>query len=72
MNATTKHLKRTLTAAAVVLVALVLVPAASSMGEYADAAGDSGTAGDITSLNVTSDPSGQVFFRINGNGLCII
>jgi hypothetical protein len=69
MDATPKHLKRTLMAAAAVTVALVLVPSASSMGQYTDAAGDSGTAGDITGLNVTSDPSGQVFFRINGNGL---
>jgi hypothetical protein len=68
MNATPKHLKRTLMAAAAVTAA-VLVPAASSMGQYADASGDSGTAGDITGLSVNSEPTGQIFFRINGNGL---
>jgi hypothetical protein len=69
MNATPKHQKRTLMAVAAVMVALVLVPSASSMGQYADPAGDSGTAGDITGLNVTSDPSGQIVFRIDGSGL---
>jgi hypothetical protein len=69
MDTSKKHLTRTLVTAAALLVALVLVPSASSMGQYADPAGDSGTAGDITSLAVTSDGSGQIFFRINGNGL---
>jgi hypothetical protein len=56
-------------AAVAAAVALVLIPSASAKGQYADTVGDGGTAGDITSLNVTSDPSGQVFFRIDGNGL---
>jgi hypothetical protein len=50
-------------------VALVAAPSASSLGQYADAAGDNGTAGDITALAVSSDASGQIFFRITGNGL---
>jgi hypothetical protein len=69
MQTSKKHLTRTLVAAAAVLVALVLVPSASSMGQYADPAGDSGTAGDIIGLTVTSTPNGQIFFNINGNGL---
>jgi hypothetical protein len=63
------HLTRTVLALAALVIALVLVPSASSMGQYADAVGDNGTAGDITGLAVTSDASGQIFFRINGNGL---
>lgn len=50
-------------------VALVLVPSAAAVGQYGDPAGDNGTAGDVTGVVVTSDASGQVFFRINGNGL---
>jgi hypothetical protein len=69
MNATAKHLKRSLMAAAAVSVVLVLAPSASSTGQYADAAGDSGTAGDITGLNVTSDSNGQIVFRIDGSGM---
>src|SRR4051794_31425035 len=69
MNATSKRRKVAPPLAALaVVVALVLVPSASSMGKYADAVGDSGTAGDITSVNVTS-ASGQIFLSINGNGL---
>jgi hypothetical protein len=68
MQTSTKQLTRTLLAAAF-LVALVLVPSASSMGQYTDPSGDSGTAGDITGLTVTSTPNGQIFFGINGNGL---
>jgi hypothetical protein len=69
MNATPKR-KRVVgpVAAIAAALALVLVPAASSLGQYADAAGDSGTAGDITGLSVTS-VTGQIFFHINGNGL---
>ena len=51
------------------MVALVLVPSAAS-GNYTDPAGDSGAAGDITSVNVVGDKnSGQVVFRISGSNL---
>jgi hypothetical protein len=54
---------------AVLLAALVLVPSAAS-GSYADPAGDSGAAGDITALTVVGDKnSGQVVFRITGSNL---
>jgi hypothetical protein len=54
---------------AVLLAALVLVPSATS-GSYADPAGDSGAAGDITALTVVGDKnSGQVVFRITGSNL---
>ena len=69
MYAPKNSLTRTLVAVATLLVAVVLVPSASAMGQYADAVGDNGTAGDITGLNVTSDATGQILLRINGNGL---
>ena len=44
----------------------MLVPTASS-GTYADPAGDSGLAGDLTGVTVTGDSTGgQLVFRING------
>jgi hypothetical protein len=54
---------------AVLMAALVLVPSAAS-GNYADPAGDSGAAGDITAVTVVGDKSsGQVVFRITGSNL---
>jgi hypothetical protein len=53
-------------------VALVLVPAASSQGgpPYADASGDSSSAGDLNGLTVVGDKaSGQIIFRISGTNL---
>jgi hypothetical protein len=58
--------------AAIATLALVLIPAASSEPgpQYKDAAGDSGTAGDITAITVANDTSsGQVVFRISGSNL---
>ena len=55
--------------AAVLMAALVLVPSAAS-GNYTDPAGDSGAAGDITSVTVVGDKtSGQLVFRISGSNL---
>lgn len=54
---------------AVLMAALILVPAASS-GNYTDPAGDSTTAGDITSLTVVGDKgSGALLFRIQGTNI---
>jgi hypothetical protein len=55
--------------AAALMAALILVPTASS-GDYTDPSGDSGTAGDITSVTVASDKaSGQLLFRIIGTNI---
>jgi len=55
--------------AAALMVALVLVPTASS-GSYTDPAGDSATAGDITSVTVVGDKgSGALLFRIEGTNI---
>jgi hypothetical protein len=55
--------------AAVLLAALVLAPGASP-GTYADKSGDSGSAGDLTGIQVTGDKtSGQLIFRIDGSNL---
>ena len=55
--------------AAALAAAIVLVPTASS-GTYADPAGDSGLAGDLTGVTVTGDSTGgQLVFRINGSNL---
>jgi hypothetical protein len=55
---------------AALAAALVLVPSASAAGAYADPAGDSGAAGDISSVAVVSDnQSGQIVFRITGTNL---
>ena len=61
------HLARAGTLLAVVALALLLVPAASS-GNYGDATGDAmGGAGDITAVTVAGDKgSGQLVFRISG------
>jgi len=66
-----KHLKRAgRLAVAATMLALVVVPSASSKGVYADPAGDSGSAGDITGINVTGDKaSGQLTFTIKGTNL---
>jgi len=62
-------LKRAGPVAAVLVAALVLVPAASS-GNYGDAAGDSFGAGDITAVTVAGDKgSGQIVFRITGSNI---
>ena len=55
--------------AAVLMAALVLVPSAAS-GNYTDPAGDSGAAGDITSVTVAGDKgSGALLFKITGTNL---
>ena len=67
--AVASRLKRAGPIGAALMAALVLVPTASS-GNYADAAGDGGNAGDITSVTVAGDKeSGQVVFRIIGTNL---
>ncbi len=61
--------KRAGAIAAALMAALVLVPSAAS-GNYADPAGDSGAAGDITSVTVVGDKTGgQLVFRISGSNL---
>jgi hypothetical protein len=62
-----RRLKRAGPIAAVIVLALCLVPAASS-GTYGDAAGDStGGAGDITGVTVSGDRgTGALLFRITG------
>jgi hypothetical protein len=61
--------RRTGPIVAVLMAALVLVPSAAS-GSYTDPAGDSGAAGDITSVTVVGDKtSGQLVFRISGSNL---
>jgi hypothetical protein len=61
------HLPRAGPIALALVVALAVVPSASS-GTYADASGDNiGGAGDITSVGVSGDKtSGQLLFRIAG------
>jgi len=55
--------------AAVLMAALVLVPSAAS-GNYTDPVGDSGAAGDITSVTVAGDKgSGALLFKITGTNL---
>lgn len=55
--------------AVALVLALVLVSAASS-GTYVDKSNDNGSAGDITGIAVSSDKtSGQVIFRISGANL---
>jgi len=55
--------------AAALMAALILVPTALS-GDYTDPSGDSGTAGDITSVTVAGDKaSGQLLFRITGTNI---
>jgi hypothetical protein len=55
--------------AAVLLAALVLAPGATP-GTYADKSGDSGSAGDITGIQVAADKaSGQMIFRVEGSNL---
>jgi hypothetical protein len=54
---------------AVLMAALVLVPSAAS-GNYTDPAGDSGAAGDITSVTVVGDKgTGSLLFKIQGTNL---
>jgi hypothetical protein len=61
--------KRAGTIAAALTAALILVPSAAS-GEYTDPAGDSATAGDLTSVTVAGDKtSGQLLFRITGTNI---
>jgi hypothetical protein len=62
-------LKRAGPIAAALATALVLAPTASS-GTYTDPTGDSGAAGDIAGVTVSSDKqSGQIIFRIAGTNL---
>lgn len=62
-------LKRAGPLVAVVTAMLALAPAASA-GTYIDPAGDSGAAGDITGISVSSDTqSGQIVFKITGTNL---
>jgi hypothetical protein len=65
-----RRLKRAGPVAAVIVLALALVPAASS-GTYGDAAGDNtGGAGDIKGVTVSGDKgTGQIVFRIAGTNL---
>jgi hypothetical protein len=68
--AVTSSLKRAGPIAAALMAALVLVPTASSSGTYTDPAGDSGTAGDITSVTVAGDKgTGQLVFKITGTNI---
>jgi hypothetical protein len=54
---------------AVLMAALVLAPGATP-GTYADKSGDSGSAGDITGIDVAADKaSGQMIFRLAGSNL---
>jgi hypothetical protein len=65
-----RRLKRAGPVTAVIVLALALVPAASS-GTYGDATGDNtGGAGDITGVTVSADNgTGQIVFRIAGVNL---
>jgi len=56
-----------LTATVALVAALVAVPVAGTTGRYADAAGDSGTAPDLTGVTVAGDALGQVVFTISVN-----
>src|SRR5436190_3037806 len=68
--AVTSRLKRAGPIAAALMAAFVLVPTAASSGTYTDPAGDSGSAGDITSLTVAGDKgTGQLVFRITGTNI---
>jgi|SRR5690349_11714375 len=64
------RLKRAGPLAVVAVLALLLVPTASS-GNYGDASGDNvGGAGDITAATVTGDKgTGQLVFRITGSNI---
>jgi hypothetical protein len=65
----TSALKRAGPIATLLAAALVFVPAASS-GTYGDPTGDSGAAGDIAGVTVSSDKqTGQIVFRIAGTNL---
>lgn len=64
------RLKRAGPIAAVLMAALVLVPAASATSNYSDPTGDSGKAGDITGVTVSGDKgSGQLIVRVSGTNL---
>jgi len=68
--AVASRLKRAGPIAAVLMAALVLVPAASSTSNYTDPTGDSGKAGDITGVTVSGDKgSGQLVVRVSGTNL---
>jgi hypothetical protein len=74
MNSSSNKILRRAGPLAAVVAALTLawIPSASSQNgpPYADASGDSSTAGDITGVSVMSDKaSGQVLFRITGSNL---
>jgi hypothetical protein len=68
--AVASRLKRAGPIAAVLMAALVLVPAASATSNYTDPAGDSGKAGDITGVTISGDKgSGQLIVRVTGTNL---
>jgi hypothetical protein len=68
-SAIASRLKRGGPIAAALMAALVLVPTASS-GNYTDASGDNGSAGDITGVTIAADKaSGQILFRIAGTNV---
>jgi len=58
---------RPLTATVALVAALIVVPVAGTTGRYADAAGDSGTAPDLTGVTVAGDALGQVVLTISVN-----
>jgi hypothetical protein len=63
------RLKRVGPTAAALVAALVLVPSAAS-GNYTDPTGDSGAAGDITSVTVVGDKgSGALLIKVTGTSL---
>jgi hypothetical protein len=73
MNSFKRPWRSCLIALASAALVLVVVPAATSatgQAQYPDAAGDSGTAPDVTGVSVSSDrTSGQIVFRIAGTNL---
>jgi hypothetical protein len=74
MNSSSKKILRRAGPFAAVVAALMLawIPSASSQTgpPYADASGDSSSAGDLTGVTVMSDKtSGQILFRISGTNL---
>jgi len=62
--------KKLVLAGLVVTAGLVLAAPVGATGRYADATGDSGSAPDVSGVNVSSDKaSGQVIFQIAGSNL---
>jgi hypothetical protein len=61
---TTWKPRATLTALALMAVALALSPAGGAVGRYTDETGDNAGAPDITGVSVQSDGAGQILFQI--------